>query len=97
MTENEEKRAVKREVRRSDGVEYTYELMQSYQRLLASYGIPLYSISVRMRTEENGNTTEYETGALFSDHYKAECFFDRIVDALITPIGLIYAVEDELE
>ncbi len=63
---------------------------------MASYGIPLYSISVRMRTEEEKADVEYETGALFSDRGRAERFFNRVVDGLITPVELIYEVEDVL-
>jgi len=92
----EEKKLIRTEVRTVEGVRYTYELKSRKQRLMASFGIPLYSIGVKMCFTDTGRTSENETADIFADFNKATGFFDRIVEGLITPIDLTYVVEDEL-
>lgn len=89
------KETVRREIREKDGFEYKYELTLSRGRRVASYGIPLYSISIEMICSENNLMTQNDAENLFSDFDKASEFFDRMVDGLATPIDLPYIIEDE--
>ena len=86
---------IRTEVREKDGYEYKYSLSLSEGQRVASYGIPLYSISVEMTAQNNGNATKSDAENLFSDIAKANGFFEKIVDNLATPIDLPYIVEDE--
>ena len=79
----------------SDGNEYRYSLYSRESARVASYRIPLYSISVEM-TDENGNETNATIGDVFSDVGKAIIFYDRIVRHLVTPLNLPYILEDEI-
>ena len=87
---------LKTETVRSDGISYTYSLIENYNRLLSSFGIPLYSIEIRMIFDDTGEMTENKSDALFSDIDKASDFFNKLVRNLATPIDLPYIVEDEL-
>ena len=79
----------------SNGNEYRYSLYSRESARVASYRIPLYSISVEM-TDENGNETNATIGDVFSDVGKAIIFYDRIVRHLVTPLNLPYILEDEI-
>ena len=78
-----------------DGIGYKYELFMRESSMVASCGIPLYSISVEM-TQGDGKVTKAHTKDLFSDIGKATEFFEKLVNNLATPIDLPYVVEDEL-
>ena len=86
---------IRTEVRKKDGYEYKYSLSLSEGQRVASYGIPLYSISVEMTAPSTEEATKSDATNLFSDLSKATGFFDKIVDNLATPIDLPYIVEDE--
>lgn len=82
------------EFRSKDGIDYSYKLMLSRSKSVASYGISLYSVSVEMKNNESSSL--HKTGGLFSDKEKAVRFFERLVDNLATPSNLPYIIEDEL-
>lgn len=86
---------IRREIRRKAGYEYKYELTCSLGDRVASYGIPLYSVSIEMKQDGSEGKSENSANNLFSDLGKASVFFDRMVDNLATPIDLPYIVEDE--
>ena len=86
---------IRTEVREKDGYEYKYNLLLSRGMCIASFGIPLYSVSVEMKESEDGRKSKSDTQNLFSDLSKATDFFNKIVDNLATPIDLSYIVEDE--
>ena len=88
--------SIRTEVRESEGFEYRYELTEKKDFYVASYGIPLYSISVRMKKIGSQKSTEGKAENLFSDLKKAMRFFEKLVRNLATPIDLSYIVEDEL-
>lgn len=79
----------------ADGAHYHYELIMKKSKRVASYRLPLYSISVRM-TDKDGKETKAELNDVFSDIGKAIVFFQKIVDNLVTPIDLPYIFEDQI-
>lgn len=85
---------IRTEEREKDGIEYRYELIMRESAKVASYGIPLYTILIKM-TQENGETTSADTKEVFADAGKAIVFFEKLVNNLATPIDLPYIVEDE--
>ena len=86
---------IKNESVRSDGAVYTYKLIMNESNKVASYRLPLYSISIEMIDEE-GKKTNANSPDLFADVGKALVFFRRLVDNLATPINLPYILEDEM-
>lgn len=91
--ENFDESVIRCEVRKSDGYEYKYELIMRISKMVASFNLPLYSVSVRM-TKDGDAVTYAKTDDIFSDVRKAGKFFDRIVESLATPIDLPYVLED---
>ena len=87
--------AVRTEIREKDGIYYRYDLIMQESLATASYGIPLYSISVEMQGE-NGDATKATTKEVFADAGLAINFFEKLVYNLATPIDLPYVVEDEI-
>ena len=79
----------------SEGAEYKYSLYSTQSSRVASYRLPLYSISVEL-TDVDGNSTFAKIGDVFSDIGKAIIFYDRLVKHLATPIDLPYILEDEI-
>ena len=79
----------------ADGAKYYYELIMKKSKRVASYRLPLYSISVRM-TDKDGKETDATLNDVFSDIGKAMVFFQKIVDNLVTPIDLPYIFEDQI-
>ena len=77
-----------------DNANYLYELTVRENKLTASYGIPLYSVSVAMRDTE-GELTEASVKDAFADAGRAIVFYEKVVRYLATPIDLIYILEDE--
>lgn len=86
---------VRSETREKDGIGYEYELIMKESGRVASFKIPLYSVSVKM-TNENGEVTEADTDDVFADPGKALVFYEKLVNNLATPIDLAYIIEDEL-
>lgn len=86
---------IKNESVTSDGAVYTYKLIMNESNKVASYRLPLYSISIEMIDEE-GKKTNANSPDLFADVGKALVFFRRLVDNLATPINLPYILEDEM-
>jgi hypothetical protein len=82
------------EIETSDAT-YKYTLNVSESKSVASYRLPLYSVTVEM-TRADGYHTEAHTGDIFADAGKAVVFYERMVEHLATPIGLPYIVEDEI-
>ncbi len=77
-----------------DGATYDYSLYVRESSKVASYRIPLYSVSVKMIDSE-GKETYAEARDAFSDVGKALVFYERIVEYLATPLNLPYILEDE--
>ena len=90
---NETEEIIRREVRESDGYEYVYELIMKESKKVASFTLPLYSISVRL-SRGGEALTSAESGEVFSNRDKAISFFERMVENLATPIDLAYVLED---
>lgn len=78
-----------------DGATYSYALIMSESNKVASYKIPLYSVSIEM-TDEEGKKTNAHSPDLFADVGKALVFFRKLVDNLATPLNLPYILEDEM-
>lgn len=77
------------------GRSYRYELRMRESPFVASYRLPLYSVSVHF-TDEIGRSSEAECADVFADIGKAIVFFDKLVKGLVTPIDLPYVLEDEI-
>lgn len=86
---------VRNEKRKENGIDYNYRLTVEESERVASYTLPLYTISVEMK-ESDGTVTNATARELFSDAGKARLFFDKLVNNLATPVDLPYIVEDEL-
>ena len=95
-TTKTDSKSIRTEIREAEGFEYRYELVENRELYVASYGIPLYSIYVKMKRVGSPNSTEGKAENLFSDLKKAVRFFEKLVKNLATPIDLSYIVEDEL-
>lgn len=89
------RRIMREEERREGGYSYKYTLSVCESVSVASYKLPLYSITVAL-TDAEGNTTCGDTREIFADLGKANSFFDKLVRNLATPINLAYVVEDEI-
>ena len=93
---NEIKEIVMRsEIVIDEGITYTYTLCVRESDRVASYRIPLYSVTVKM-VEGDGVETYAEARDAFSDVGKALVFYERIIEHLATPLNLPYVLEDEL-
>ncbi len=90
------KTVIREERTSKDGAEYTYRLFVKRSEMVASFRLPLYSISVEM-TDAEGNRTEATLTDIFSDVKRAHSFFDYIFSNLATPLNLPYILEDELK
>lgn len=88
-------RCINEEKRMLDGIIYTYRLLLNEDFKFSSFGLPLYSIEVEMDDVKCGKATKARSGELFSEHEKAQAFFDKLVRNLATPIDLSYIIEDE--
>ena len=88
--------AIIRRDERFDGENvYSYELTMKEGSSVASFKIPLYTITVRL-TSAKGSSTEASAQDAFSDASKAISFYERMVANFATPIDLIYVLEDEV-
>ena len=83
------------EVRLDGGCRYEYHLSEKRSDRVASFGLPLYSITAIFTDREGNTTTEYAEDA-FSNRDQAILIFEQIVDGLATPIDLCYIIEDEI-
>ncbi len=95
MRENDCVKEILKEQRRESGkFKFIYRLTATKSRRVASFRLPLYSISVTML---DGDIESYhELKEIFADLGKAITFFDEIVDSLVTPIDLPYILEDKI-
>ena len=84
---------IRREIKIESDIKYTYELILSRGNDTSSYGLPLYSVNVKMKLGEK--TFEKSSGKLFADREKAMRFFEKIVRGVATPSNLPYIIEDE--
>jgi hypothetical protein len=84
---------IRRETKTDEYAEYTYELISTCSGDTSSYGISLYSITVKMKIGEKCYSGD--SGRLFADGEKAMRFFDKLVNGLATPANLTYIIEDE--
>ena len=91
----EKKTVIKTEERCVDGYHYVFKLIRTDSLRVASYGMPLYSVAVSF-TDINGEVSEAETKEIFADVGRALSFFNMAVRNLVTPIDLLYAVEDSI-
>jgi hypothetical protein len=85
---------VRYEERACGGMRYEYRLSISESRKTASFGLRLYSVSVKL-TDRRGVETEATLNEAFCDSERAFRFFNRIVENLATPIDLPYVFDDE--
>ena len=88
------KKTLREERRQLGDIKFTYRLSSTTSRRVASFRLPLYSISVTMI--EDGEESYQELKEIFADIGKAITFFDEIVDNLVTPIDLPYILEDRI-
>ena len=88
-------KVLRKEERTKDGFSYTYELTMREGNEVISFRLPLYSIRITMK-DTDGKCREAEAKDIFSNYFKAQRFFDKIVRNLATPIDLGYVVEDEV-
>jgi hypothetical protein len=78
-----------------EAADYRYTLSVSESNRVASYRIPLYSISIDMLTREGKHTSAIARD-IFADLGKAIVFYEKIVEARATPLNLHYIIEDEM-
>ena len=76
----------------NNGINYSYELRSFESKSVASFGIILYEICVKMKFKNS--VTFYRTGGIFSDLEKALRFFEMLRKNLVTPYDLPYIIED---
>ena len=95
MKDNITKTVIRKEERRDSDNKYSYELTMKKSACVASWQIPLYSITVNM-TDKNGNDTRADATDAFSNAEKAIKFYEKVVNNLATPIDLVYILEDEM-
>ena len=79
----------------NNGYIYRYSLYMGESFMVASYKLPLYSITVEL-TDKDGAVSSADTKEIFADVGKAFSFFDMLVRNLATPIDLAYIVEDAI-
>ena len=77
-----------------NGAIYNYTISVRESNKVASYRIPLYSVSIKM-TDKSGKETYAEAKDAFSDVGKALVFYERMIEYLATPLNLPYILEDE--
>ena len=86
---------IRKEMRKDSGNLYEYSLYVNKSPRVASFGLCLYSIKIRL-TLENGSVSEKIVKDIFSEGKRAVSFFDFILKNLVTPIDLPYVIEDAL-
>ena len=88
-------RIVRRNEVRDEDAFYHYTLSVSESSRVASYRIPLYSISIEMVTNA-GERTSAVAKDVFADLGKAIVFYEKMLEARATPLNLHYIIEDEM-
>lgn len=77
-----------------DGIIYEYILYATESSRVASFKMPLYSITVKMT--KDGELTEGTVSEVFADLGKATLFYEKLLENLATPIDLTYILEDRI-
>ena len=85
---------IKCDRRVEDGIVYEYTLSSSRSSKVASFQLPLYSITVKMTRD--GEISENSLDEIFADIGKASVFYEKLVKNLATPIDLPYILEDKI-
>lgn len=86
---------IRKEVRESEGITYTYTLTMHKSCATASFGIPIYSIRVEL-TDAGGEESAAEASDVFADAGRAIVFYEKLIRNLVTPIDLPYVLEDDI-
>jgi hypothetical protein len=94
-TKEKKATTVRCERRQTEDAEYEYILSVRVSDMMASFGLPLYSISAAMTTVDGGRS-ESRLEDVFLSSKAATAFFDKIVENLATPIDLPFVFEDEM-
>jgi hypothetical protein len=95
MKHNEmQKTVIKSVSKTTDDATYVYTLFYEQSRRVASFGIPLYSITVEMVSKTG--RTEHTVKEIFADIGKANVFFNMLAENLATPRDLPYILEDSI-
>jgi len=90
-----ENKTIRCDMREKDGATYEYHLSVKESQYVASYRIPLYSITVKMNSADyNGKA---ELADCFADLDKAIRFYEKLVTNLATPLNLVYVFEDRID
>ena len=87
---------IKNEKFELDGASYSYSLIMTESKNVASYKLALYSIEIEM-TDKDGKKTNARAHDLFADVGKALVFFRKLVENAATPMNLPYILEDEMQ
>ena len=95
MNKLKENRAIlRRDEKRDEFNVYVYELTSRRGVSTFDFRLPLYSVQVLM-TDAYGNTSSSCAYDAFADEERALKFYEMAVKNLITPIDLLYVLEDE--
>lgn len=94
MSKEASEQVLRNDVKVEDGIIYEYFLLSGESSRVASFKIPLYSITVKMT--KDGETTEGSIVEVFADLGKATVFYEKLVANLATPIDLTYILEDRI-
>ena len=90
-----EESIIRSDSRSEGGFFYFYELIMKRSPNVSSYRIPLYSMRVRLISED-GEESVAEIKDVFADVGKAVKFYEKLVRNFATPIDLAYILEDEV-
>jgi hypothetical protein len=89
-----QKKVIKSVSKTTDEATYVYTLFYEHSKHVASFGIPLYSITIEMITDEK--RTEHTIKEVFADPGKASVFFNMLAENFATPRDLPYILEDSI-
>ena len=89
-----QKKVIKSIVKTDEETKFIYTLFYRHSKKVASFGMPLYSITVEMISD--GKHTEHTISEVFADVGKASVFFNMLADNLATPHDLPYILEDSI-
>ena len=94
MSKRRKEKIIKTSVKECNGIKYTYNLTVTESERVASYGIPLYSITIEEH-DEKGIVNEAFGKEIFADPGRALAFYDKLVKGAATPVDLPYILEEE--
>jgi hypothetical protein len=95
MKHNETNKTVIKSVSKTtEEATYVYTLFYEQSKRVASFGIPLYSITVEMLS--GTARTEHTVKEIFADIGKASVFFNMLAENLASPRDLPYILEDSI-